>query len=84
MPQIHGIREMSREGYSVAEISRRREVHQKTVRKCLKQDDFSPRPPKKALNLPRKDGHGVKQRCRRGMTWKEHEGSTVGSSRSER
>ena len=57
MPQIHGIREMSREGHSVAEISREIEVDEKTVRKYLKQEDFSPRPPEKSRRTSRLDRH---------------------------
>ena len=47
MPQIQGIREQYREGRSVAEISRTYGVDPKTVRKYLKHDDFSPKPPEK-------------------------------------
>jgi len=57
MSQIKGIREMSREGHSVAEISRDIEVDEKTVRKYLKQDDFSPRPPEKSRRSSRLDPH---------------------------
>lgn len=57
MPQIHGIKDMSREGHSVAEISRDIKVDEKTVRKYLKQDDFSPRPPEKAQRSSRLDPH---------------------------
>ena len=57
MPQIHGIREMTREGHSVAEISRELEVDEKTVRKYLKQDDFSPRPLEKSQRSSRLDPH---------------------------
>lgn len=57
MPQIHSIREMSHEGHSVAEISRDIEVDEKTVRKYLKQDDFSPRAPEKLRRASRLDAH---------------------------
>ena len=57
MPKIHGIREMAREGYSVAEISRKKAVDEKTVRKYLSQDDFSPRPPEKSRTASRLDPH---------------------------
>ena len=57
MAQIRNIREMSREGHSVAEISRNIEVDEKTVRKYLKQDDFSPRPPAKSRRESRLDPH---------------------------
>ena len=57
MPQIQNIREMSHEGHSVAEISRDIEVDEKTVRKYLKQDDFSPYPPEKLRRPSRLDPH---------------------------
>ncbi len=57
MPQIHGIRELSRDGHSVAEISRQESVDEKTVRKYLKQDDFSPRPPEELHRSSRLDLH---------------------------
>jgi transposase len=57
MPQIHGIRELSRDGHSIAEISRKKNVDEKTVRKYLKQDDFSPRPPEKRHRTSRLDPH---------------------------
>lgn len=57
MPQIHGIRELSRDGHSVAEISRQEKVDEKTVRKYLKQEDFSPRPPEKHNRSSRLDAH---------------------------
>jgi len=57
MPQIHGIRELSRDGHSVAEISRQENVDEKTVRKYLKQEDFSPRPPEKLQRSSRLDPH---------------------------
>ena len=57
MPQIHGIREKAREGHSVAEISREIKADEKTVRKYLKQDDFSPRPPEKSQRASRLDPH---------------------------
>ena len=57
MPQIHGIREMARAGHAVAEISREHEVDEKTVRKYLKQEDFSPLPPEKRHRSSRLDPH---------------------------
>jgi transposase len=57
MPQVHGIRELSRDGHSIAEISRKQNVDEKTVRKYLKQEDFSPRPPEKHHRSSRLDPH---------------------------
>lgn len=49
MPQIQGIREQYRKGSSVAELARTYGVDPKTVRKYLKLDDFSPKPPEKKI-----------------------------------
>ncbi len=57
MPQIHGIRELSRDGHSTAAISRQENVDEKTVRKYLKLDDFSPRPPEILHRSSRLDPH---------------------------
>ena len=57
MPQIHGIKELSRDGHSVAEISKQEKVDEKTVRKYLKQDDFSPCTPEKLSRSSRLDPH---------------------------
>ena len=57
MPQIHGIREMAREGHSVAKISRDKQVDEKTVRKYLKQEDFSPQPPERHHRPSKLDPH---------------------------
>jgi transposase len=46
---------MAREGYTVAEISRGSNVDEKTVRKYLKQDDFSPRIPEKTQRASKLD-----------------------------
>ncbi len=48
MPQINSIKEMARDGQSVAGIARELAIDEKTVRKYLKQEDFSPRPPEEA------------------------------------
>ena len=48
MPQINSIKEMARDGQSVAGIARELSVDEKTVRKYLNQEDFSPRPPEEA------------------------------------
>lgn len=55
MSQIQDIIDMSKEGHSVAEISREIKVDEKTVRKYLKQDDFSPRPPEKTQRSSKLD-----------------------------
>jgi len=57
MPEIHAIRDKAREGHTVASISREVEVDEKTVRKYLKVDDFSPRPPEKLRGVSRLDPH---------------------------
>lgn len=56
MPQIQDIRDMARDR-SVASISRSLSVDEKTVRKYLKQDDFSPQPPEKTARRSRLDAH---------------------------
>ena len=45
MSKAKDIREMRRDGLTIAEISRRAGVSEPTVRKYLRRDDFSPRPP---------------------------------------
>jgi transposase len=47
MPQVNDIRERAAKGQSVAQIARELKVDEKTVRKYLKQEDFSPRPPER-------------------------------------
>ena len=56
MPQIQDIRDMARDR-SVADIARSLSVDEKTVRKYLKQDDFSPRPPERTPRTSRLDAH---------------------------
>ena len=56
MPQIQDIRDMARDR-SVASISRSLSVDEKTVRKYLKQDDFSPRAPERTARKSRLDAH---------------------------
>ena len=56
MPQIEDIREMAR-NRSVTSISRTLSVDEKTVRKYVKQDDFSPRPPRRDSRPSRLDAH---------------------------
>lgn len=56
MSQIEDIRDMARDR-SVADISRRLSVDEKTVRKYLQQDDFSPKPPRRNPRPSRLDRH---------------------------
>lgn len=49
MSQINSIRSLSEEGWSVAKIAQKLEVDEKTVRKYLVQEDFSPHPPCKTV-----------------------------------
>jgi transposase len=57
MPEINSIKEMARNGQSVAGIARELSVDEKTVRKYLKQEDFSPRPPEEATRPSKLDPH---------------------------
>ena len=57
MPQVHGIRDRSRDGHTVSEISRELKVDEKTVRKYLKQENFSPIPPHKIARPSALDPH---------------------------
>lgn len=57
MPQVHGIRDRSRDGHTVAEISRDMNVDEKTVRTYLNQEDFSPKPPEKVTRPSTLDPH---------------------------
>lgn len=45
MPQIQSIRRMRRNGESIAAIARRQHVSEPTVRKYLRMDDLSEKPP---------------------------------------
>lgn len=45
MSQINYIRDLRAMGYGISEIHNRTGVDPKTIRKYLKQDDFSPTPP---------------------------------------
>lgn len=56
MSQIQDIKELARDR-SVADISRRLSVDEKTVRKYLQQDDFSPKPPRRNPRPSRLDRH---------------------------
>ena len=57
MPQIDSIKEMAREGQSVAGIARELTIDEKTVRKYLNQEDFSPLPPEQAVRPSKLDAH---------------------------
>jgi len=57
MPQVNSIKEMAREGQTVAGIARELAIDEKTVRKYLKQEDFSPHPPEEAVRPSRLDPH---------------------------
>lgn len=45
MPQVNCIRDLSNSGYRVSEIAKKLGIDRKTVRKYLKQENFSPMPP---------------------------------------
>lgn len=45
MSQINDIRDLSKKGYGISKISSLTGLDRKTIRKYLKQDDFSPEPP---------------------------------------
>lgn len=47
MPKINDIRELYKSGYKIEEIHRMTGADQKTIRKYLEMDDFSPKPPVK-------------------------------------
>jgi len=47
MSQVNDIKEMDLKGYTVSEIARELKVDEKTVRKYLRQENFSPKPPVK-------------------------------------
>ena len=57
MPQVHSIKEMDQEGRSIAEIARKLEIDEKTVRKYLKMDDFSPQIPERRTMPSSLDPH---------------------------
>jgi transposase len=57
MPQINSIKQMARDGQSVAAIARTMQVDEKTVRKYLKQEDFSPQLPEPSRRAPKLDAH---------------------------
>jgi len=57
MPQINSIKDLARIGQSVAEIARTVKSDEKTVRKYLKWEDFSPKMPVELKNPSKLDPH---------------------------
>jgi len=57
MPQINSIKEMARDGQSVAGIARELTIDEKTVRKYLNQEDFSPQPPEEVMRPSKLNPH---------------------------
>ena len=57
MQEISRIKEMDRAGQTVAEIARELAIDEKTVRKYLKQDDFSPCAPEETARPSKLDPH---------------------------
>lgn len=55
MSQVNRIRNLYEEGWSVAKISRELEIDEKTARKYIAREDFSPKPPKKIIRPSRLD-----------------------------
>lgn len=55
MSQVHRIRDLRKEGYTVAAIARQVSVDEKTVRKYLAKRDFSPKIPVKQTNPSKLD-----------------------------
>lgn len=55
MSQINRIRNLYGEGWSVAKISRELEIDEKTARKYIAREDFSPKPPEKIEHPSRLD-----------------------------
>jgi len=52
MSQINNIREMHQSGYKITEIAKEIKKDEKTVRKYLNQENFSPQPPSKGMGKP--------------------------------
>jgi len=57
MSQINSIKDFAREGQSVAKIAKALTIDEKTVRKYLKQEDFSPCIPGKTVRASKLDMH---------------------------
>lgn len=55
MSQINRIRNLFKEGWSVANISKELDIDEKTTRKYLAREDFSPKPPEKIVRPSRLD-----------------------------
>ena len=57
MPEINSIKDMARSGQTIAGIARDLAIDEKTVRKYLQQEDFSPRPPEETERASKLDPH---------------------------
>ena len=62
MPQINCIRDLSNSGYRVSEIAKKLGIDRKTVRKYLKQENFSPMPPVPSQQASKLDPYKAKIR----------------------
>lgn len=57
MPEVNSIKDMARSGQRVAGIARELAIDEKTVRKYLQQEDFSPLPPEESERPSKLDPH---------------------------
>lgn len=55
MSVVNSIRQQRRDGYSISDIAKMNGVSRDTVYKYLKQDDFSPEPPRKSTRPSKLD-----------------------------
>lgn len=55
MSQVNHIKDLSHCGYRIGEISKITDVDPKTIRKYLKEEDFSPKPPVIAIRISKLD-----------------------------
>ena len=55
MSTVNSIRQQRREGFSISDIAKRNNVSRDTVYKYLRQDDFSPQPPKARVRASKLD-----------------------------
>ena len=62
MPEVQSIRQLRRNGDSIASIARKVGVSEPTVRKYLKMEDLSPRPPVTRTVARLRDEHGAEER----------------------